>query len=57
MLPYHLRRWPNIKTALGQCIVFAWETHVIESDILLELDFSGIITDFAIYKSKKMSIL
>ena len=26
MLTRHLRRWPNIKTALGQCIAFAWET-------------------------------
>ena len=26
MLPRHLRRWPNMKTALSQCIVFAWES-------------------------------
>ena len=26
MLIRHLRRCPNNKTALGQCIAFAWET-------------------------------
>ena len=58
MLPRHLRRWPNIETAVGQCIVFAWETKYmcIESDILRELDFSGIISDFVIQKSRKVPI-
>ena len=37
MLAYRLRRWPNIKPALVQCIVFAGETYRTAEQLLLSI--------------------
>ena len=41
MLAHRIRRWPNIETALGECLVFAGRAIITLSRCMVYLNFES----------------